>query len=263
MNQTPTDSTLSAALETLHVEAYGRVLLVRFNRPEKRNAMSQILFRELRQGLIEWGGNPEVGAIVLTGSGTAFSAGADLHTFEALQDATAYQAQLDLVEGAFDAVENCAVPVIAAVDGLALAGGLEILLFCDFVMASPNAVFGFSEVLVGLQPVYGLTRGTAVMGRNWTRYLAATGDRIDAETAQAIGVVQRIVPQGELLEEALRIAGIIASRSPDAIREGKRLASMNPPDLANARAAAVRLFASNRHKQAVREFFAARKRRTD
>ena len=246
--------------ETLDLEVHGRVLVVRLNRPLKHNAMTQTMFSELRQVLLQAGGYPAVGAIVLTGRGPSFSAGADLNTFQTLNDAAAYRAQLDLVEATFSAVEKCAVPVIAAVNGPALAGGLEILLFCDFVIASPDAVFGFSEVLVGLQPVYGLLRGPAVIGRNWTRCLAYTGENLDAQAAMSIGLVQRIVPLTSLVDEALRTAGVIASRAPEAIREGKRLANIHEMDLISAQRTAGRLFESETHKQAVEEFFRKRRR---
>jgi enoyl-CoA hydratase/carnithine racemase len=256
-------------MTTLQVEQHERTLLVRLNRPDKLNAISPEMFRELRQLFLDATADSEVGAIVITGSGRAFSSGADLRTFETLQNKAAYQAQLELVAGAFRAAEECRVPVVAAVNGLALAGGLEILLFCDFVIAAPCAIFSFSEVGVGLQPVYGLLRGPAVMGRNWTRYLAYTGERICAQTAAAIGLVQRIVPASQLLDTAMHVARTIALQPPAAVAEGKRLANHfcvnayigDDEKVTDAIRTAERLFDSAEHKHAVNRFFVDRKKR--
>ncbi len=251
-------------LETLELERRGHVWIVRLNRPSKMNAMSPRMFSELQLVMGSASDDWSVHAIVLTGSGKAFSAGADINTFEKLQDDAEYHAQLATVEAAFRAVEDCAVPVIAAVNGPALAGGLEILLFCDFVLAVDVATFGFSEILVGLQPVYGLSRGSANAGRNWIRYLAYTGESLSASTALSIGIVQKVLPTTHsLMMEAMRIANRIAALPTSAVREGKRLEAelARVADLSLTIAPATRLFADKKHKEAVQSFLRQRRSR--
>lgn len=246
--------------ETIRIERRDAVAIVWMNRPEKKNAMSPTFFRELPVALAELDDDPAVRALVLTGAGDAFSAGGDIASFHELHDATAYRRQLQLVEDAFHAIERAALPVIAAVNGIAFGGGTEIALYCDFVVASERARFAFREITVGLQPSYGLVRGPDVIGRQWTKFLALTGDVVDAAQAKEIGLVQQVVPHDAVLDEALAIAERIAANPPLAVRVGKRFVNRDTPGagLRETMEAGVLLFSTADHKEGVRAFLEKR-----
>ncbi len=251
---------MGTAYETIRIERQGPVAVLWMNRPEKKNAMSPTFFRELPCVLDELDADPEVRALVLTGAGDAFSAGGDIASFELLTDLPAYRRQLQLVEDAFHALERAALPVIAAVNGVAYGGGTEIVLFCDFVLASTAARFAFREIKVGLQPGYGLVRGPEVIGRQWTKLLALTGDVIDAAKAREIGLVQEVVAPEALLDEALAIAHRIAANPPTAVRIGKRFVNRATPGggLRETMEATAILFTTEDHKEGVRAFLEKR-----
>ncbi|MBM3676556.1 MAG: enoyl-CoA hydratase/isomerase family protein [Actinobacteria bacterium] len=247
---------MASAYETIRVERRDRVAVLWMNRPEKRNAMSPTFFRELPAVLDELDEDAGVGAVVLTGAGDAFSAGGDISGFGELTDLAAYRRQLRLVEDAFHALEQAALPVIAAVNGVAYGGGAEIVLFCDFVIASEQARFAFREIALGLQPGYGLVRGPDVIGRQWTKYLALTGDIVDARKAKEIGLVQEVVSHESLLDEALAVAGRIAANPPIAVRVGKRFVNRDTPGggLRETMEATAILFTTEDHKEGQRAF---------
>jgi enoyl-CoA hydratase len=252
---------VASEFETIRVERRDQVAILWMNRPEKKNAMSPTFFRELPRVLAELDADPSVRALVLTGAGDAFSAGGDIDSFDKLTNLPAYRGQLQLVEDAFHSLERCALPVIAAVNGVAYGGGTEIVLFCDFVLASAEkARFAFREISVGLQPGYGLVRGPDVIGRQWTKYLALTGDIVGAEKAKEIGLVQEVVAHAALLDEALAIAGRIASNPPTAVRVGKRFVNRDTEGggLRETMEATAILFTTEDHKEGVRAFLEKR-----
>jgi enoyl-CoA hydratase/carnithine racemase len=252
---------VATEFETIRIERRNRVAILRMNRPEKKNAMTPTFFRELPRVLDELDDDPSVRALVLTGAGDAFSAGGDIGSFDQLADLPAYRGQLKLVENAFHALETCALPVIAAVNGVAYGGGTEIVLFCDFVIASAeHARFSFREIRVGLQPGYGLVRGPDIVGRQWTKYLALTGDIIDARKAMEIGLVQEVVSHDVLLDDALAIAARIAANPPTAVRVGKRFVNRDTPGggLRETMEATAILFTTEDHKEGVRAFLEKR-----
>lgn len=246
--------------ETLRVEHQGPVAVLRMNRPEKKNAMSPVFFRELPRALDELEKSASARAIVLTGAGDAFSAGGDIESFRHLDNLAAYRAQLQLVETAFHAIETCELPVIAAVNGTAFGGGTEILLFCDFVLAAEQARFAFREVRVGLQPGYGLARAPGLIGRQWTKYLALTGNPIDARQALAIGLIQQLTLAEQLLPAALAIAARMASNPIDAVRVGKRFVNRatGGEGIREAMDGMALLFATPDHKEGVAAFLEKR-----
>jgi enoyl-CoA hydratase len=183
------------------------VAVLTMSRPEKLNAMDQTWFRELVEVMGTIGVDDDVRAVVLTGSGRAFSAGGDIDMFAGLAgDVTRVRPHLKLVYDAFCAVERCAVPVVAAVNGLAYGGGTELALACDVVLAGESARFSFKEATVGLMPGYGIVRGPDVVGRHWTRYLALTGRTVDAARAERAGLVQEVHPDEGLLPAAVALA---------------------------------------------------------
>lgn len=198
------------------------VVVLTMSRPEKLNAMDEQFFAELTEVMRRTGVDDDVRAVVLTGTGRAFSAGGDVATFEALDgDVRQVRPHLRRVYDAFSSVERCAVPVIAAVNGIAFGGGTELALACDVVLAAESARFAFKEPTMGLMPGYGIVRGPEVLGRHWTRYLALSGREIDAARAERAGLVQEVHADAELLPAALQLAGEMAAHSPLATQVGK------------------------------------------
>jgi enoyl-CoA hydratase/carnithine racemase len=254
---------LNAKFETLAIERQGRVAILRINRPDKKNAMSPTFFRELPRALEELDRSGDTRAVVLTGSGDAFSAGGDIESFDRLKDLADYRAQLQLVENAFHSIERAELPVIAAVNGIAYGGGTEIILFCDFVVASEQARFAFREIRVGLQPGYGLVRAPATIGAQWTKYLALTGNVIDAQKALAIGLVQELTPHADLLPKALEIAQRIAANPAIAVRVGKRFVNRHQgaDGLRETLEPTALLFSTPDHKEGVSAFLQKREPR--
>ena len=204
------------------VQVSEHVVELRMSRPEKLNAMDQLWFHEFTEVMGQFGVEDDVRAVVLTGEGRAFSAGGDIDMFHGLQgDVARVRPHLRRVYDAFHAAELCAVPVIAAVNGLAFGGGTELALACDIVLAAQSARFAFKEVEVGLQPGFGIIRGPQVMGRQWAKYLALTGRDIDVEQALRCGLVQEVHDDATLLEHAHALAQEIAEKPPLAAQIGK------------------------------------------
>ncbi|GAB3319466.1 enoyl-CoA hydratase-related protein [Geodermatophilus aquaeductus] len=238
------------------------VAVLTMSRPEKLNAMDQTWFRELVEVMGTIGVDDDVRAVVLTGSGRAFSAGGDIDMFAGLAgDVTRVRPHLKLVYDAFSAVERCAVPVVAAVNGLAYGGGTELALACDVVLAAESARFSFKEATVGLMPGYGIVRGPDVLGRHWTRYLALTGRVVDAARAERAGLVQEVHPDEELLPAAVALAAEMAAHSTLAVRVGKAFVNRDAVGGFNESVEAIALlFGTPEHRDAVTAFRAARGR---
>lgn len=231
-------------------------------RPEKLNAMDRAFFAELTELMSGFGGDDRVRAVVLTGAGRAFSAGGDIDMFADLDgDVARVRPHLRAVYDAFHAVERCAVPVIAAVNGLAFGGGTELALACDVVLAAESARFAFKEPTVGLAPGYGVVRGPEVLGRHWTRYLALSGREIDAARAERAGLVQEVHPDADLLPAAVALAAEIAALPPLAVQVGKAFVNRDAVGGFNESVEATALlFATEEHRAAVAAFRARRGR---
>jgi enoyl-CoA hydratase len=208
----------------LLIERDGPVTIVTLNRPDVLNALDATLIDELVAVLAECDCDPAVRALVLTGAGSkAFAAGADIGELNALSSSIEGVRKARSGQDLTLAIERSRLPVIAAVNGFALGGGCELAMACDIRIASENARFGQPEVNLGLIPGYGGTqRTTRLVGRGDAAYLCLTGEIIDAAEALRIGLVQRVVPAGSLLDEAKRIAHVIASRAPLAVAACKR-----------------------------------------
>ena len=167
---------------------------------------------ELGHALSDYEDNDEIGAIVITGSEKAFAAGADIKN---MQD----RSYMDVYLGNFigrnwEKVTDCRKPVIAAVAGYALGGGCELAMMCDFIIAAETAKFGQPEIKIGIIPGAGGTqRLTRFVGKSKAMEMCLTGRMMDAEEAERSGLVSRIVPAGELIDEALNTAQLIASLS--------------------------------------------------
>lgn len=210
--------------QTLIVESTAGVAVITLNRPSVLNALSSALLGELSDALTTIDGNRNVRAVVITGSGEkAFAAGADIAEFKTIDGAVAGAAFARRGQAIFSRIAEMRVPVVAAVNGFALGGGCELALACDFRIASENARFGQPEVNLGLVPGYGGTqRLIRICGIGAAMYLCLSGEMIDANDALRFGLVQKVVPLAELLEEAKRIGGVIAAKAPLAIEAAKR-----------------------------------------
>jgi enoyl-CoA hydratase/carnithine racemase len=202
----------------LAIEEHGRVTVVTLERPEKRNALSIELRIELADAFERLAGQESVGCVVLTGAGTAFCAGMDTAQFGG--DLANRRRLVDTSTSAFRAVGRCPKPVLAAVNGPALAGGFALALLCDVRIAAETATFGYPELPIGIPPSYASAR--AALNPAVARELCLTGRTIDAEEALKLGVVSDVCQAAELLERALTLAERIARMPRRAQMETKR-----------------------------------------
>jgi enoyl-CoA hydratase/carnithine racemase len=197
-------------------ERRGRVLIVRLDRPEKRNAMNAEMTRGLDAAMNELEDDPELWIGVLAGASDVFSAGSDLR--DGLHNSTARGGPYGVVR------RERTKPLIAAVDGLAYGGGFEIVLACDLVVASRRASFALPEVKRGLFALYGGPfRAAHALPQNVARELALTGDPLRAERAERLGLVNVLCDPGRAVDEALRLAERICANGPIAVRETLRV----------------------------------------
>src|SRR5215469_8471972 len=188
-----------------------QVATVTLNRPERRNAISSALLAELRQILAEVDGRSDVRAIVLTGADPAFCAGLDLNELGRPGSRLGSRTHRN-------ALPDLAAPLIGAVNGAAVTGGLELALACDFLIASERATFADTHARIGIQPGWGLTVALPeAVGYRRAREMSATGNFISAQTALTWGLVNHVVPHSELLGLSRKLAADIASSDPDAL----------------------------------------------
>lgn len=199
------------AFETILLDIHGKVGLITLNRPQALNALNAQIVGEINQALDQLERDPNIGCVVLTGSAKAFAAGADIKEMAGLQYPQIY---VDDLFSDADRIANRRKPIIAAVSGFALGGGCELAMMCDFILAADNARFGQPEINLGVLPGMGGTqRLTRAVGKAKAMELCLTGRLMGAEEAERAGLVARIVPQAELVEEALKVAATIASKS--------------------------------------------------
>jgi enoyl-CoA hydratase len=196
------------AYETLIVEQYDAVGLIRLNRPEALNALNNRLLAELCQALDAAEADPEVRCLVLTGSDRAFAAGADIKEMSDKSYADMFLS--DVFGPAARRIEARRKPMIAAVSGYALGGGCELAMLCDFIIASETARFGQPEINLGVMPgIGGTQRLTRLVGKSKAMDMILTARMMDAAEAERSGLVSRVVPVDRLLEEALAAAETI------------------------------------------------------
>ncbi|WDY59730.1 enoyl-CoA hydratase [Pseudomonas sp. PSKL.D1] len=199
------------AFETILLDIHGKVGLITLNRPQALNALNAQIVGEINQALDQLEKDPNIGCVVLTGSAKAFAAGADIKEMAELQYPQIY---VDDLFSDADRIANRRKPIIAAVAGFALGGGCELAMMCDFILAADNAKFGQPEINLGVLPGMGGTqRLTRAVGKAKAMELCLTGRLMGAEEAERAGLVARIVPQAELVEEALKVAATIAAKS--------------------------------------------------
>jgi enoyl-CoA hydratase len=201
----------------------GFVVTVTMNRPEQMNAMNTALGEDLLACFDGLQRDPLVRAVVFTGAGErAFCAGGDLKERNEMTD-EAWRAQHVIFEQAAFSVLRCPVPVIAAVEGFALAGGCELAALSDFIVASETAVFGVPETTLGIFPGIGGTQLLPrILGSPLAKELIFTGRRMKAEEAKAAGLINHLVPKGQARTRALEIASAIARNGPVAVRQAKK-----------------------------------------
>jgi enoyl-CoA hydratase len=198
--------------QNILVERRGAVGIITLNRPAALNALNAALIVELAAALDDLEDDAGIGAIVLTGNEKAFAAGADVK--EMLPKSYPEIYSEDFITRGWERVAQCRKPVIAAVAGFALGGGCEIAMMCDIVIAAETARFGQPEITLGTIPGAGGTQRLArFVGKAKAMDLCLTGRMMDAAEAERLGLVSRIVPAGELLAEAVKIAESISEMS--------------------------------------------------
>lgn len=205
--------------DTILVETRGRVGWITLNRPEALNALNAQLMHDVVTAATHFDRSDEIGAIVVTGAGRAFAAGADIKEME---DRTGIEMRLGDFFGDWARFPRLRTPVIAAVNGFALGGGCELAMMCDIILASDAASFGQPEINLGVIPGLGGTqRLTRAIGAYKAADLVLTGRTMDAAEAERSGLVSRVVPADQLLDEAQRTAESIASKSRPAVFAAK------------------------------------------
>ena len=208
------------AYENVLVDRKGAVGIITLNRPQALNALSAGLIRDLGAALDELEGDDAVGAIVVTGSEKAFAAGADIKEMAQRSYMDVYLA--DFITKGWEHITTCRKPIVAAVAGFALGGGCEVAMMCDTVIAADTAKFGQPEINLGTIPGSGGTqRLTRAVGKAKAMDMCLTGRMMDAAEAERSGLVSRVVPAAQLMEEALKLAGKIAELSRPSVMMAK------------------------------------------
>ncbi|MGB0551626.1 MAG: enoyl-CoA hydratase [Alphaproteobacteria bacterium] len=200
------------AYEHILVETRGSVGLITLKRPKAMNALCADLAREIAEAVDAYEADDNIGALVVTGSEKAFCAGADIKEMSDKNYMDVYKE--DFITVNWERLSHCRKPVIAAVAGYALGGGCEFAMMCDFILAADTAKFGQPEILIGTIPGAGGTqRLTRFIGKAKAMEMVITGRMMDAEEAERAGLVSRIIPAAELVEEAIKTAEKISNLS--------------------------------------------------
>ena len=198
--------------ERIHYEREGSIVTITFNRPEALNALCAALIEELAAALDAFEADDSIGAIVLTGSDKAFAAGADIKEMSGRSYMDVYLS--DFITVGWERVSTVRKPIIAAVAGYALGGGCEMAMMCDYIIAADTARFGQPEITIGAIPGAGGTqRLPRFVGKAKAMDMCLTGRMMDADEAERSGLVSRVVPADELLDEAVKSASKVAAMS--------------------------------------------------
>ncbi|MEM0215667.1 MAG: enoyl-CoA hydratase-related protein [Archaeoglobaceae archaeon] len=240
----------------------GKIGIATLNRPEKLNALDTKTREELKETIER--AEKEVRVLIITGTGKAFAAGADINELVKRDPLMAIEAT-KLGTELFAKIEELEIPVIAAINGLALGGGLELAMACDIRIASTNAKFGQPEINIGIFPGGGATqRLPRLVGMGMAKKLVLTGEMISAEEAYRIGLIEELVAPEKLMDRAKEVANKIAEKSAIAVKLAKKAlnASMNTPLREGLRYEASLfsiLFASEEAKKLMRDFLEKRR----
>jgi len=208
------------AYENIIVDTQGAVGIVTLNRPKAMNALNAALVVELGEALDVFEIDDAIGCIVMTGGDKAFAAGADIKEMQEKSMMDVYLA--DFITAGWERITTCRKPIIAAVAGYALGGGCEMAMMCDFIIAADTAKFGQPEITIGTLPgIGGTQRLPRFVGKSKAMEMILTGRMMDAAEAESSGLVSRVVPAGDLMEEAVKTAKAIAGLSRPAVMMAK------------------------------------------
>jgi enoyl-CoA hydratase/carnithine racemase len=251
--------------KTILFELKDRIATITFNRPDRLNAINEAMREDFSRLFEEIQTNEEIGVIVFTGTGRAFSAGGDIEYFERDWNTTRFRAENHRLTQFFDELELIEKPVIAAINGPCTGAGLQITLSCDLRIASDQAKFGFRENNIGLIPgAGGCSRLVKLIGYGKAKELIFTGDMISANEAERIGLINRVVPHDELMNHTRQLAEHLLTRAPEALGLAKRLlwhavtSDFATGRMLEALAQSV-LIKSNDHREGIRAFREKRK----
>jgi len=202
---------MDMAYDNILFDTKDGVGVITLNRPKALNALNEALITDLNDALDKLEADDKIGCIIITGSEKAFAAGADIKDMETMDSVQAYQDDFIM---SWERVSRTRKPVIAAVAGYALGGGCELAMMCDFILAADTAKFGQPEINLGVMPgAGGSQRLTRFVGKSKSMEMCLTGRMMDADEAERSGLVSRVVPAAELLDEAMKTAGKIAEMS--------------------------------------------------
>ena len=215
-----------SSFATLEVSREGRVAVVTFRRADQLNAMNRQMQGEITAAFEALSMDRDIGAIVVTGEGRGFMAGADIKEYAA-QTGPEFDAFQTAGERMYRSIEENCKPVLAAVNGFALGGGFELVLCCDIVFSAETAKFGLPEIKLGLVPGGGGTqRSVAKLGRNRANHLLLTGAIVTPDYFAGSGLIHQVLPAADLLAATLAMAAEIAAEPPDAVEGLKHLTAI-------------------------------------
>jgi enoyl-CoA hydratase len=233
----------------------GPVVVLQLHRPSKKNTFNAQLRTELRNAATRIANNPKLRAVIITGGEEIFSAGADIGEIQGEHSSESMYKHAKEFQNLFDQIENLPQPVIAAISGYALGGGCELALACDFRIASETAKFALSEVKIGVFPAGGGTqRLPRLIGAAKAKEIIFTGDLISAADALSSGLLMKVVPKDNLLEEANSFAAKLAALPRLALEAAKRLINRGMEmDITSALELEARSLAALAHSHDLRE----------
>jgi enoyl-CoA hydratase len=252
-------------MQTIVLNIENGIAVLTVNRPDSLNALNKQVITDLTEAVNSIDSDPSIRCVIVTGSGAkAFVAGADIKEIDQLESVDAYKFA-SAGQFLFSKIETLRMPVIAAVNGFALGGGLELALACDFIIAADDAKFGLPECTLGIMPGYGGTvRLVRRIGPARAKEIAMTGGFYSSAEAFNLGVINKVVPQAELMTTVQKMAQTIASRAPKAITAIKESIHQGP-DLSLAEAFKLeaklfsQLFGTSDQKEGTKAFIEKRK----
>lgn len=257
--------TTEMALENILTEIKNDVLIITINRSDKLNALNKQTIEELHEALVEAENDKSIRALIITGSGQkAFVAGADIAEFSKFNVEEGKQLSAIGHFKVFNFIENYSKPVIAAINGFALGGGLELAMACHFRVASTNAKMGLPEVSLGVIPGYGGTQRLAqLVGKGKAMEMIITADMITAEDAYKWGLVNYVTTQEELLNKCFELTSKIISKSPMAVKTAIKVINAGYNNKQNGYEVEIeefgKSFASGDFKEGISAFLEKRK----
>jgi enoyl-CoA hydratase/carnithine racemase len=248
----------------LDVNQDGVCVVLRINRPDKRNALNSELFDELTTAITEAGQDRSVRGVVLTGADEHFSTGVDLGEATTVLAPDEFTQAWNEWHGLTHAIENLELPVVAAISGYCLTGGLEVALACDFRFGATNVQMGITSSKIGsVAGIGGTQRLPRLVGPSWAKRMLFTGEFIDAETALRIGLIDEICEVGEVVDAAVRLVHLIGTRAPLSVGWHKKAVNVGlRMDLAASlefeRALCARAFTTEDRMEGMRAFLESR-----